>query len=79
MPTVFACPCSLKKIGGNEHVLISTQLSSKCHLKELGRGAYVPTLPFYIPIPFKKLGKNRHVRIPLNGKLLLNYLKGIKF
>jgi hypothetical protein len=46
------------------------QLASECYLKELEGSGYVPTLPLYIPMPFKKLGGNRHELIPLDSKLI---------
>jgi hypothetical protein len=76
MPTFFACPCSLKKLGGSRHVPIPIQLASKCHLTELEGSRYVPTLPLYIPMPLKKLERDRLVPIFLNGKLITKLFEG---
>jgi hypothetical protein len=76
MSTFFACPCSLKKLGGSRHVPIPVQLASKCHLTELGGGRSVPTLPLCIPIPLKKLGRDRLVPIFLDGKLITKLFEG---
>jgi hypothetical protein len=41
MPTFFACPCSLKKLGGSEYVPI-LPLYISMPLKKLGEGRHVP-------------------------------------
>jgi hypothetical protein len=36
----------------------------------------MPTLPLYIPMPFKKLGEDRYMPISLNGKLITKLFEG---
>jgi hypothetical protein len=78
MPTFFACPCSLKKLGGGRHVPTPIQLASICHLKKLEGSGYVPTLLLYISMFLKKLGEGRHVLVPLDGKLIIKLFEDIK-